>query len=266
MNILVLIKYSLDIAEIKVDPKTCGLRLEGVPEKFGNIDRNAVEAAVRLKEKTGGTVKALTLGPARARDGFKDILAMGADEAVLVEDPAQGSADAAACVRILEAAVRKLGAFDLIVCGFASDDGYTYQVAPRLAERLGLPLVSYARSLEAQDGKISAERDLENNLQQVEVPLPCIVSVAEEAFPPRRTTLMDAIKAKKKPVAVWTAQDIPEVEQARGEAQTGSRCVGQKGIVVQRKQQILKGQSMAEMADQLIDSLIRENILKEGEK
>ncbi|NLG99999.1 MAG: electron transfer flavoprotein subunit beta/FixA family protein [Chloroflexi bacterium] len=265
MNILVLIKYSLDIAEIKVDPKTCDLRLEGVPEKFGNIDKNAVEAAVRLKEKTGGTVKALTLGPARARDGFKDILAMGADEAILVEDPAQGNADAVVCVRVLEAAIRKLGVFDLIVCGFASDDGYTYQVAPRLAERLGLPLVSYARSLEARDGKISAERDLESNLQQVEAPLPCIVSIAEEAFPPRRTTLMDAIKAKKKPVTVWTAQDTPEIEQVLSENQTFSRCVGQKGIVVQRKQQILKGQSMAEIADQLIDSLIHENILKEGE-
>lgn len=264
MNILVLIKYSLDISEIKVDSKSAELRLEGVPEKFGNIDKNVVEAAVRLKEKNDARVVALTIGPARSRDSFKDILAMGVDEVFLVEDPYQGSADAFAVVRILEASIRKLGSFDLILCGFASDDGYTYQVGPRLANRLDLPLISYVTSLELQKGNIIAERDLESRLQQVEAALPCLVSIAEEAFPPRRTTLMDAIKAKKKPDTTWTVQETIEVAQAYKDLTSVTNCVRQTGVVEKRKQRVLKGQTMAETADLLIDALISENILKEN--
>src|SRR5690349_7078380 len=206
MKILALIKYSLDVSEIKVDPMTKELQMSGVPAKIGNIDKNVVEAAVRLKESTGASVIGLCLGPLAATDSFKDVLAMGLDEIYLVEDPFASAADARVAVSILEAAIRKLGEFDLILCGFASDDGYTYQVPPRLAERLGLPLVSYARQLSLSDGNLQADRDLEDSLQTVRVSLPALVSVAEEAYPPRRTTLMDAIKAKKKPVHTWKTE------------------------------------------------------------
>ena len=98
MKILALIKYSLDVAEIKVDPTTKELRMSGVPEKIGNIDKNVVEAAVRLKEATGASLQALCLGPQSARDSFKDVLAMGLDEVFLVEDPFAGAAEARVAV------------------------------------------------------------------------------------------------------------------------------------------------------------------------
>ncbi len=263
MKILALIKYSLDVAEIKVDTATKELRMAGVPEKVGNMDKNVVEAAVQLKEKAGGTLFGLSLGPAAAREGFREVLAIGVDEITLVEDPFGGKADASIAVSVLEAAINKLGPFDLIVAGFASDDGYTYQVGPRLAERLNLPLVSFARQLSVQDGKIQADRDLDDHQERVEVSLPAVVTVAEEAYPPRRTTLMDALKAKKKPVNVISIGDLG-LDQAALEQNSKINLADQQGIVVHRKQQIIKGASMQEMADKLIDILLQENVLKGG--
>jgi electron transfer flavoprotein beta subunit len=263
MKILTLIKYSLDVSEIKVDPTNHELRLAGVPEKVGNIDKNVVEAAVRLKEAAGGAVQALCLGPAAAREGFKDILAMGVDEVFLVEDPFHGQADASVAIRVLDAAVRKLGPFDLVVCGFASDDGYSYQVGPRLAERLGLPFAAYVREMSLEDGVLRADRDQEEGMQRVSVSLPAVVSVAEEAFSPRRTTLMDAIKAKKKPVNLWALSDV-DLSQTELESLSVFEQASQTGVVVHRKQQVLKSQDMVELADRLIDALVQENVLKGG--
>jgi electron transfer flavoprotein beta subunit len=261
MKILALMKYSLDVAEIKVDPSTKELRMSGVPEKIGNIDKNVVEAAARLKEETGASLHGLTLGPQSARESFKDVLAMGLDEVYLIEDPFAGAADARIAVRILEAAVRKLGPFDLILCGFASDDGYTYQVAPRLAERL-LPLVSYTRRISLSDGGLQADRDLEDSLQTVSVSLPALVSIAEEAFPPRRTTLMDALKAKKKPVNLWQVEADLGLSPAELEKLSGFESSSQIGVIVHRKQHMLKAGTPLELADQLIDALLQENVVK----
>lgn len=262
MKILTLIKYSLDVAEIKVDPTTKELHMSGVPEKIGNIDKNVVEAAVRLKEETGAGVQALCLAPQSARDSFKDVLAMGVDEVFLVEDPFDGNADGRAAVCMLEAAIRKLGPFELILAGFASDDGYTYQTPPRLAERLGLPLVSYARRLSVEGAKLQADRDLEDSLQTVEAPLPALVSIAEEAFPPRRTTLMDAIKAKKKPVNILQVEADLGLSKAELESMSSFESAEQVGVIVERKQIQIKGTSASELADRLIDALLQENVLK----
>jgi len=262
MKILTLIKYSLDVAEIKVDPDTRELRMAGAPEKIGNIDKNVVEAAARLKEVHGASLQALTLGPITARESFKDVLAMGLDEVFLVEDPFNGAADGPIAVQILETTIRKLGPFDLILCGFASDDGYTYQVGPRLAERLDMPLVSYACQIGFKDDKLLIDRDLEDSLQTVSVSLPALVSIAEEAFPPRRTTLMDALKAKKKPVNVWQVESDLGLSRNELENLSGLDSSSQIGIVVHRKQNVFKGASPEEFADQLIDALLHENVLK----
>ena len=262
MNILALVKYSLDVAEIKTDPATHELRLAGVPEKIGHIDRNVVEAAVRLKEANGGTVRALCLEPLAAREGIKDILAMGVDSATLVEDPCAGQAEAAVAVDLLAAAIAKLGQFDLILCGFASDDGYSFQVGPRLAERLAWPLISYARRLAVTGAQLEADRDLEDCLETVTAPLPALVSIAEEAFPPRRTTLMEAIKAKKKPVNTWQAVLDLGLTPDRWDKPRYQERTALTGIVVQRRQQVLKGTDMPALADTLIDVLLSEHVVK----
>jgi electron transfer flavoprotein beta subunit len=261
LKILALVKYSRDVAEIRVDPATRALRMSGVPSRFGDIDKGAVEVAVRLKEAGDASVEALCLGPKAAVAAARELLAMGADEATVIEDPFDGAADAAVAVRVLEAAIRKRGPFDLIVCGFASDDGYTYQTGPRLAERLDLPLVSYVREIALDGGALTADRDLEDGTQTVTASLPAIVSVAEEAFVPRRVTLLQVMKAQKKPTNVWSVeQDLGLSMEALGES-AGLTVTSEAGIVVDRRQQVLKGQDAVELADRFIDALVADGVL-----
>jgi electron transfer flavoprotein beta subunit len=262
VKILVLVKYSLDVAEIRVEPSTHALRMTGVPERFGDLDKGALQAAVELGQTCDATVEVLCFGPPAARAALKDLLAIGADEATVIDDPYGGAADGAVVARVLEAAIEKRGPFDLIICGFASDDGYSHQTGPRLAERLGLPLVSYACRIGLDDGVLVAERDLEEGLESVSVRLPAIVSVAEEAFVARPVTLLQAMKAQKKPTNTWEMQaDLGLDKDAL--TQSASRCsvLTTEGIVVERQGRVLKAMELSEMADRLVDWLVEEQVL-----
>ena len=162
---------------------------------------------------------------------------------------------------MLEAAISKRGPFDLIICGFASDDGYSFQTAPRLAERLGLPLVSYVCEIGLEAGVLVADRDLEDGLETVSVGLPAIVSVAEEAFLPRPVTLLQAMKAQKKPTNLWDLDEDLGLATAVLDEVSCYSAHAETGIVVDRAQQVVKGHDLSAMADQLIDSLIDEQVL-----
>ncbi len=260
MKIIALVKYSMDVAEVRVDHATRALRMSGVPYRFGDLDRGVVEASVRLKEAYGGELEVLTFGPPGALGPMKELLAMGADEATLVDDPYGGSADAAIVARALEAAVRKRGPFDLVMCGFASDDGYSQQTGPRLAAHLGMPFVSYATELSIDGDRVMADRDLDDVVQKVVAPLPAVVSVAEEAFVPRSVTLLQVMKAQKKPVNRW---DISHLDLVRGDVDQafGYETLNETGLVIERQQRLLKDDDLAQMADRLIDYLIVERVL-----
>ena len=260
MKIIALVKYSMDVAELKVDATSGALRMTGVPYRFGDLDKGVVEASVLLKEACGADLEVLSFGPPAALGAMKDLLAMGADEATLVEDPYNGTADAAVAVRVLEAAVCKRGPFDVLMCGFASDDGYSHQTGPRLAERLGLPFVGYASELRIEDSRLFADRDLEDSVQSVSAPLPAVVSVAEEAFVPRTVTLLQAMKAQKKPTNLLGLEDLA---LTRGELDhfAAYLALGETGVAVNRKQQMVKGQDLEEMADRLIDYLVENQVL-----
>jgi electron transfer flavoprotein beta subunit len=264
LRILALVKYSLDVAEIKVDAGSRTLRMAGVPQRFGEADKGVVEVAVRLKDASDGTVEVLCLGPPAARESVKDLMAMGADEATVVEDVFAGTADAAVAVLVLEAAIRKRGPFDLIICGFASDDGYSYQTGPRLSERLELPCVSYACDIRIEDGTLVVDRDLEESTQTVSVSLPAVVSVAEEAFVPRRVTLLEAMKAQKKPLNTWSLEHDLSLSKETVEQSSTYEMVSESGVMVERKQELLQGGDLTELADRFIDVLVRENVLSLG--
>ncbi len=260
MKILVLTKYSLDVAEVRVIPETGELRMSGVPRRFGELDKGAVEAAVRLKESQGGSVEVLCLGPPAARTAMRDVLAIGADEATVVDDPYDGAADAAVAVAILEAAVARRGPFDLVVCGFASDDGYSHQTGARLAERLGVPFVSYACALRLEEGRLVADRDLEDGLQTVSLPLPAVVSVAEEAFAPRAVTLLQVMKAQKLTTNAWELADLGMERRTLDELATCT-VTDEVGVMVRRGREMLPGGTPDQLADELIDRLVAHGVL-----
>lgn len=139
MRIIVCLKQVPDLQQIRIKRDTCEPVLEGVPLLFGDMDKNALEEAVRIVEKEGGKVTALALGSPKLRDTIKEALAMGADEAVLLIDPAFQGSDTMTTAKILARAIEKIGPYDLILCGEGSTDNYSGQVPSRLAEILGLP-------------------------------------------------------------------------------------------------------------------------------
>ena len=261
MKSLALVKYSLDVGEIKVAAGTHDLRLSGVPRRFGDLDKSVVEAAVRVKEACGGTTEVMCFGPEGASAGAKELLAIGADEATMIEDHLATSANARVTARVLDLAIRKRGDFDLIVCGFASDDGYSYQTGPRLAERLGLPFISYVCEMTVEGGKLRADRELEDRVQTVDVDLPAVVSIAEGSYPARSVTLLQTMHAQKRPIVRWEIeQDLGFGKEDFADA-AGCELVSEVGLVVERKRRLLQGQTLEEVADLLIDALVSEDVL-----
>ena len=182
MNILVCIKQVPDTTEIRMDPKTNTLIRAGVPSTVNPFDKYALEAAVQLREALGGTVTAMTMGPAQAAQALRECYALGADRMVLVSDRRFGGADTYATSYTLAQAVRALGGFDLILCGRQAIDGDTAQVGPQVAEKLGLPQVTYAEEiLEVREGALVIKRRLEHGTEVVECPIPAVVTVNASA-------------------------------------------------------------------------------------
>lgn len=175
MNILVCIKQVPDTTEIKIDPVKHTLIREGVPSIVNPFDACALEMAVRLKEKEGGKVIVVSMGPAQAKNALKECLSVGADQAFLVTDRAFGGSDTLATSYILSRAIAAVEAktgekFDLIFCGKQAIDGDTAQVGPEIAEHMDLPHVTLATAVEMVDGKLHVTRDTDEGHDLVEFP------------------------------------------------------------------------------------------------
>jgi electron transfer flavoprotein beta subunit len=209
MNIIVCIKQVPDAKDVRLDPKTNTLAREGVQSIMNPFDRHAVEEAVRLKEQHGGTVTVISMGPPQAEAVLRDAVACGADEAVLVSDRAFAGADTWATTYTLGKAIEKIGQYDLILCGKQAIDGDTAQVGPGLAKRLNIPYVSYVRKITGSDNNIlSLHRLMDDGYDEVEMPLPGLITVVKEINEPRVPSLKGKMKAKSLNIRNMTAEDI----------------------------------------------------------
>lgn len=217
MNIIVCIKQVPDTTEVKIDPVTNTLIRQGVPSIVNPFDKNAVEAALQLKGKHGGTVTVISMGPPQAQEALKECLAMGADSAVLISDRAFGGADTLATSYALAAAIRKLGQYDLIICGKQAIDGDTAQVGPETAEHLGIAQVTYVAKMELTGDTMTVEREHEDGYEVIEVKLPALVSVIKSAeYEPRFPSVKGTMKANRTEIPVWTAADVQADEERIG--------------------------------------------------
>ena len=208
MDIIVCIKQVPDTTEVKINPETNTLVREGVPSIVNPFDENAVEAALQLKEKHGGTVTVITMGPPQAAEALKTTIAMGADNAILVSDRAFAGSDTWATSYTLSQAIKKIGKFDLIICGKQAIDGDTAQVGPGIAEWLGIPQVTFAVKVEVNDSRLTVERLLEEVNEKVECPLPAVITVVKQMNEPRLPSLNGMMRAKKAESKSLTAADI----------------------------------------------------------
>lgn len=258
----VCVKHSLDVSEIRVDPSTRRPITVGVKRKTSDFDKNAIEEAVRLKEKHGWKVVAITYGPDEAKSALREAMAMGVDEAVLVTDPGYEQSDTLVTSLFLAEAIRKEGPFDLILLGEASIDGYTYQVGPRIAGLLGLPQVTHARRLEVRGDEVVVERDLEEGYEVVAAKMPAVVTVTKEINEPRYPKLMDIMRASKKPIKVLKAADLGIPEGRRGAAGSGVEVLKALAPEMRRKGHIIKGKEVGETVAELVELLVKEGVVR----
>ena len=168
-------------------------------------DLNAVEAALKLKDETGCEVVVVTMGPPPAEGMLREILARGADKAVLVSGREFGGSDTYATSQILAAAINRIGVEkgDIVMCGRQAIDGDTAQVGPQIAEKLGLPQVSYAAEIKKDGDTITVQRMLEDGYMTIKVQTPCLVTCIKELNEPRYMSVGGIFEAYSKPMEVF---------------------------------------------------------------
>ncbi len=261
MRIIVLLKDIVDLDELRFDSSTRRPIIEGVKHVISELDKRALEAALRLKEKHGGEVLALSLGGPETKTVMLEALAMGADGAYIVDDEGLRDLDAYGTSKVLAAAIDKIGDYSLIICGEMSLDSLSAQIGPRVAQLLGVSMVSYARELELLEGKrLRAVRDLEDVDEVVEVELPAVVSVVREVNEPRIPTLMSIMRARRKPTTVWDASAIG-VDAEALKAERAVEVLEVEAPLVERKRRIIEGETVEEKVERLVEALVDEGVL-----
>ncbi len=219
MNIIVCIKQVPDTTDVKINNDTNTLIREGVESIINPFDTYAIEEGVRLKERFGGKVTVLTMGPPQADTALRQSIETGADEGVLVSDRAFAGSDTLATSYILSKAIEKVGDYNLIIVGKQTMDGDTGQVGPGIAQRLGIPFVAYvSRVDEFTDSSMKAERMTDEGHEIVEVPVPCVMSVSKEINVPRLPSLRGKMKAKSAQFNTLSAADMGIEENKVGVA------------------------------------------------
>ena len=214
MNIIVCLKQVPDAAHVKLDPVTHTLKREGVAAVINPFDLFALEAALRLREEADGTIHVLSMGPPQAAEAIKEAIGYGVDEGLLLSDRAFAGADTLATSYTLAAAIKKMGRFDLIICGKQAIDGDTAQVGPEIAECLDIPQVTYVSRIDVNCKAARIEREHEEGIEVLEAPLPMLISVVKSINEPRLPTVKGTMKAARKAIPVWTVNDL-DVEHKR---------------------------------------------------
>lgn len=266
MNIIVCIKQVPGITEVKINPETNTLIREGIPNIINPFDMYAIEEALRLKEKFGGKVSVISLGPPQSINALKEAVGMGADEAIQLSDRIFAGSDSWATAYTLALAIKKLGEFNIILCGKQAIDGDTGQVGPGIASQLGITQLTYVFkiiTLDPEAGTIIVERLLEEGREIVEAKLPALLTVVKDINQPRPATLFHIRRASKLLIPTWTAADLPGADLSK---------LGLKGSPTQvikifsppKREGVLdliKTDSVEQSAAILADKIIAEKVL-----
>ncbi|MBI5789216.1 MAG: electron transfer flavoprotein subunit beta/FixA family protein [Candidatus Schekmanbacteria bacterium] len=217
MQIIVCIKQVPGTTEVKINPETNTLMRESVAGIINPYDTYALEEGVRIKERSGGEVTVLSMGPPQVQESLREAISLGADKAVLLSDRAFAGADTWATAYTLSAGIKKLGTADLIICGKQAIDGDTAQVGPGMTEFLDIPFVAFVRKVEGiGNGKIKVERLMDDGYEVVEMSLPALITVVKEINEPRLPSLKGKMRAKSAPITVYNADDLGVDKQKCG--------------------------------------------------
>lgn len=263
MKILVCIKQVIDASKMEVDPNTGRLNRSGANSILNPCDRNALEEALSLKEKVGGTVTVISMGPPQAGAVLLEAVSMGADEAYLATDRAFGGADTLATSYTLAAVVRKLGNdFDLVFCGQESIDSNTAQVGPELAAMLGMADISAAVDFQWVDGKAIVTRQVGDGREVLELQLPAVVTAAASLNTPRYPSVSGILKKYETEVHHLTAADLDVEAERIGLKGSPTQVKGVRTVVPPKKENLkIKDKTAAEAAALLAEALVKVHIV-----
>ena len=261
---IVPIKQVPDMERVKFDTETGTVNRSSAPGEINPFDLNALEAAVQIKEKLGGTVTTISMGPPQAESALRDALSRGADRGILLVDRAFAGADTLATSYTIASAIRKLGRFDLILCGEKTVDGDTGQVGPEIAEWLSIPHVAYVSEIKEIGEKLAVICDMEGDRYLIESGLPLLITVTKDINTPRLPAFADKLKARKAEIEKWTAEDLSSVAELSKFGLKGSPTRLTKVIVPSeegRKGKIVRG-NPEETAVRIVDALKEDGILE----
>ena len=258
MNIIVCIKQVPETTDVRINPETNTLIREGVKSIINPFDVYAIEEGIRLKERFGGKVTVISMGPPQAEAALREAISLGADEGVLVGDRAFAGSDTWATSYTLSGAIKKLGEFDLILCGKQASDGDTAQVGPGISAHLDIPQVTYVKKIEeVKDKAMRVERMLEEGFEIIETPLPALLTVVKEINEPRLPSLKGMMRAKSAKITVFTQKELNLDSQNIGLCGSPTQVV--KIFTPPQRQggQMLSGEP-SEIADKIVGLLKNE--------
>ncbi|MDI6691034.1 MAG: electron transfer flavoprotein subunit beta/FixA family protein [Candidatus Bathyarchaeota archaeon] len=258
-RIIVCLKQAIDVSQLKVDPATRQLITAGAAKKISDFDKNALEEAIRIKEKIGNIeILTVTVTAEDAKTVLREALAMGADKAYMVNDPSFKDIDTLGTAYILAETIKKIGNFDLILCGETSLDSFSGLVSSRLAELLGLPQITSVRKISVEGDAVSAERALEDSIETVKAKTPALIAVTREINQPRIPSLMMIMKASKKEIITWTAADLNLPREKLDMKIEVKEVLAPK---TERKRVKITGESAQEIAERLVKALMEEGVI-----
>lgn len=215
LHIIVCIKQVPDTSDVKINPETNTLVREGVVSIINPFDMYAIEETIRLKEKFGGKTTAITMGPPQAETALREAISLGIDEAYLISDRSFAGSDTLATSYTLAQAIKKIGNFNIILCGKQASDGDTAQVGPGIATHLDIPQVTYVKKIEeVKNDAIKVERMTEEGYEILQAPLPCLLTVVKEINEPRLPSLKGKMRAKNAKIHLLNAAGL-DVEEDR---------------------------------------------------
>jgi electron transfer flavoprotein beta subunit len=258
-RIIVCLKQAVDVSQLKVDPVSRKPLISAAPRKMSDFDKNALEEAIRIKEKLGqAEVFTVTVTSEDAKAVLREALAIGADKSYVVSDPAFKDTDTMGTALVLAEALRKIGGFDLVLGGETSLDSFSGIVGSRLAELLDLAHISSVRKVSFEGDHVIAERTLEDAVETVRAKTPAVVTVTREINQPRIPSLMMIMKASKKEIVNWTLADlnIPKEKLA-----PTIEILDVSAPKTERKKIKITGENVQEAAEKLAKALVNEGVI-----
>ncbi|MHB8170972.1 MAG: electron transfer flavoprotein subunit beta/FixA family protein [Thermincolia bacterium] len=250
MNIMVLVKQTFDTEAKIVLDSTGGIDSEGVNLVLDPYSEFAVEEGIRIKERLGGEVTILCVGPDSAQTAMRQAFAMGADKGVLVRDERLAGGDTGSTAKVLAAVLGKIP-YDIVLAGFKSVDTGTAQMAPRLAELLNIPHVHVVTKIDIQGEKVLAKKEIDDGFEMIEVSLPAVFSAQQGLAEPRYPNMKGIMQAKKKSLEVWSLDDLGLDSVTVGAAAAKTKVIQYTLPVARQGGRVIEGET-AEAVRELV--------------